>query len=117
METDSAQLHIRHVVESGRTPEIRAIKIWRKRFNLEFPSFYLELAVIEALGKRRIGDLANNVHYALGWIGNNLQTARIIDPANDANPVSDDLTLAEKRAVAAQATHSYRQTRWKSIIR
>jgi hypothetical protein len=109
------ELHVRDVGESGRTKEIRAIKIWRKLHNLEFPSFYLEMAVIEALRGRR-DNLAQNVHHVLGYIADNLVTARIEDPANSANDISDDLTAAEKRVVATQAGVSFRQRRWEDII-
>jgi hypothetical protein len=40
---------IRYVRESGRVEEIQALKIWRRRQGVYFPSFCLELAVIEAL--------------------------------------------------------------------
>jgi len=42
-------LHIDTVRASGRTDEIRAVKIWRHRHSLDFPSFLLELVVLEAL--------------------------------------------------------------------
>ena len=66
--TQSApEIHIDQVVESNRQREIRAIKVWRKNHGLDFPSFYLELAVIRALSGMT-NRLANNVHRAMGWI-------------------------------------------------
>ncbi|MEZ2142222.1 nucleotidyltransferase domain-containing protein [Bradyrhizobium sp. DN5] len=46
--TDISQ-HIAKVSGSGRQAEIRLIKPWRTQKSLEFPSFYLELAVIKRL--------------------------------------------------------------------
>lgn len=110
--TQSApEIHIDKVVESNRQREIRAIKVWRKNHGLDFPSFYLELAVIRALSGCMYG-LANNVHRAMGWIADNLETAAIEDPSNTANIVSDDLTAAEKKTIAAQAAKSYAEPDW-----
>ena len=42
-------IHVNRVRDSGRAREIRMLKIWRKNQHLDFPSFYLELMVLEAL--------------------------------------------------------------------
>ncbi len=41
--------HIHLVANSGRQQEICALKIWRERMALDFPSFYLESTVLHAL--------------------------------------------------------------------
>ncbi len=104
------------VVNSGRVKEIRAIKAWRTLHKLTFPSFYLELSVINALKGRSASNLAGNVLHALNSIGDNLPTARIVDPANTNNVISDDLTPSEKSAVARQAKTSAGKSYWKEII-
>ena len=53
--------HVSLVRKSGRLNEIRAIKIWRKLHGLNFPSFYIELSIIEALKRRLSGRLAINL--------------------------------------------------------
>lgn len=111
--TQSApEIHIDRVVESQRTKEIRAIKIWRKNHGLDFPSFYLELAVMRALSGCQQNSLASNMQRALGWIAENLENATIEDPANTNNMISDDLSIAEKTIIAAQARRSYDEPRW-----
>lgn len=105
------EIHIDKVVESKRTREIRAIKVWRKNYALDFPSFYLELAVMKALSGCG-WSLENNVQRALGWIADNIETAAFEDPTNTANMISDDLTVAEKKVIAAQAKKSYEETSW-----
>jgi len=53
---------------------------------------------------------------AVSYIGDNLPTKRIVDPANTNNVISDDLSAAEKSAVAAQAKTSAGKQYWKDII-
>ena len=108
--------HISHVAGSGRLEEIRVLKVWRKLYNLEFPSFHLELATIDALANARHGNLAENVYTALQFIRSNIVRSRYVDPANTNNVVSDDCTLAEKTAIAAQAALSCRQQNWGGIV-
>jgi len=110
------KLHVDRVAKSGRINEIRAIKLWRDLHRLSFPSFYLELSVIEALKGRSTATLAGNVLHALGDISSNFLTRRIIDPSNTNNAISDDLTQAEKTAVAKQARLSAAKKTWEDII-
>ena len=109
-------MHINKVRNSGRIDEIRAIKLWRNLHDLSFPSFFLELAVIEALHNRTKGNLANNVLYALSHIGQNIEVIRIIDPANTNNVISDDLSQSEKRLLSYQARSSAAEQYWRDII-
>jgi hypothetical protein len=41
--------HIRHVQQGGRINETRILKLWRNQKGLDFPSFHLELTVINSL--------------------------------------------------------------------
>ena len=109
-------LHINTVRNSQRTNEIRAIKIWRNIHNLDFPSIYIELTVLQALKNRLTSTLSANVLHTLQYIDSSLTTARIEDPANTNNIVSDDLTITDKRLIAAQATQSAQQPYWRQII-
>jgi len=61
-------------------------------------------------------NLSSNVQRALGYIADNLTTAAVEDPANTNNMISDDLTPAEKKVIAAQATASYDQPRWEHTL-
>jgi hypothetical protein len=86
----NVSLHVSTVKDSGRVAEIRAIKVWRSLRQLDWPSFYLEMFVIEALKGRARGAVAANVITALSTIGTSLGTWAIDDPANTNNRVSDD---------------------------
>jgi hypothetical protein len=108
--------HVNLVKRSGRISEICALKIWRARHGLDFPSFYLELAVIEALKGRTYSQPASNVLVALSYIGENLPQLTLKDPANSNNVVSEDLTLEEKRTIARQAAASALKPTWEQII-
>jgi predicted nucleotidyltransferase len=108
--------HIEVVKNSQRTNEIRAIKIWRNLHNLDFLSFYLELTAINALYRCSTDDLAANVLHALKYIAETLPSARVVDPANNNNVISDDLTSSEKQVIALRASQSYQEKHWGQII-
>jgi hypothetical protein len=108
--------HITYVRNSGRIDEIKILKIWRELRGLEFPSFFLEMAVIDSLANARIGNLAVNVFKALEHIRDKITTARYVDPANTDNIISDDCTSTEKAAIKAQAATSRAQRNWEGIV-
>lgn len=107
--------HISLVQNSGRKNEIILTKIWRQNHLLDFPSFYLELVVIEALKYKRPG-LVENFMAILEYLSNSFIYTRFIDPANTNNVISDDLTDAEKKTIADQALKSKQEPYWGSII-
>lgn len=109
-------LHVETVRNSGRTREIRAVKIWRLLRGLDFPSLYLELFTIRALSGCLRTNLAENVLHVLQMTGASLASTRIEDPANTNNVLSEDLTWQEKERIASLAAQSAREQYWKDII-
>lgn len=109
--------HISFVQQSGRTKECRLLKLWRSQNRLDFPSFYVELSVINALSGSYGGGLSSNVMTALKWLRDSFANARIVDPANTNNIISDDLTRAEKLAIAQKAGISASAATWGNIIK
>jgi hypothetical protein len=95
--------HIQLVANSGRTNEIRVLKLWRSQKDLDFPSFYLELATIEALRGYGSHGLSANVVVALKYFQNYLENKRFVDPANTNNIVSDVISQREKQKIANTA--------------
>lgn len=92
------QKHIWDISQSGRTDEIKLIKIWRELNKLDFPSIYLEYLMKDNILLNRstnINNISDNVWHVLNElakdIGNPLNS-RIVDPANSANILSDLLT-------------------------
>ncbi len=110
------QTHIALVSNSGRIDEIRLLKTWRTRQSLRFPSFYLELAALDALQYARHGDIATNFLRSLEYMRDNIETARFIDPANTNNVVSEDCSAAEKTAIAFKARASLGKRTWQEIV-
>ncbi|MGX1742124.1 nucleotidyltransferase [Bosea sp. NPDC055353] len=109
--------HINLVGNSGRTEEIRILKLWRNQKGLHIPSFYLELLAIDALYDKRAGDVGRNVMAALAHIRDNIGAARIVDPANTNNIISEDLSAAEKTTIAKAAGAAAQAATWGEIVR
>lgn len=113
--TDVAQ-HVHMMANSGRQQEICALKIWRERNQLEFPSLYLELSVLQALNHERFGQLADNVMAFFHYLSNRFEKTLVRDPANSENVVSDDLSASEKKTIAKAARKVLEDENWKKII-
>lgn len=112
----NVEQHISLVRNSGRLDEIRITKIWSKLHKLEFPSFYLELAVIEALKGRPSNQLDLNFQKVLSYLSTAFKDQRFVDPANSNNIISDLLTNSEKDAIAAKAKEGYDAANWSGVI-
>ncbi|MFH1020454.1 MAG: nucleotidyltransferase, partial [Pseudomonadota bacterium] len=76
----NVNLHVDTVAKSHRLGEIQAIKRWRHIHQLDWPSLYLELFVMNALTGRGTDSLAHNLLHALDSIGETLETTCIVDP-------------------------------------
>ena len=116
------QKHITDISQSGRTNEIKVLKIWRELHQIDFPSIYLEYLLMSNILLNRskdINSLGDNVWHAFNELaktqGNPL-SARIVDPANSNNILSDLLTTAEKNKIISQAQTAIRQTNWNQIV-
>ncbi|WP_299638286.1 hypothetical protein [Devosia sp.] len=114
--TTNLNQHVLDSHDSGRQEEIRIIKLWRDQNGLDFPSFYLELATIAALRRRPLGALADNVWAVLGFLERLLVPRAMLDPANAANIVSDELTAAQKRGIAIAAAAARNGRPWSEIV-
>jgi len=109
--------HALHVAQSGRTEEIRIVKLWRDQMGLDWPSFYLELTVLRALGVfSTYGDLAGNVWKVFEFLRDDFLTARIVDPANTNNIISDDLGGADKLRIRSAAIEALSKPYWSQIV-
>jgi hypothetical protein len=109
--------HIQHVRSSGRINEARILKLWRNQKALDFPSFYLELTVMAALSGEAGGTLSSNVWKVFQYLSTAFPHARIMDPANTNNVISDDLTAPERGKLKFAADQALRATNWDQIVR
>lgn len=107
--------HITTVQNARRIAESRVLKLWRNQKQLDFPSFYLELTTIAALSGAR-GTISQNVWSALTYIRDRFANARVVDPANTNNIVSDDLSAAAKAKISAAAGQALQATQWGQIV-
>jgi len=113
------QRHIADVSRSGRTSEIKALKIWRELNQLDFPSVYLEYLLINHVLSGHGNDLGNNVWHVLNELAKDTSNplfARIIDPANSTNALSDLLTTTEKQKIIAKAKVAAAQQNWNRVV-
>lgn len=108
--------HIATVRSSGRTSEVRILKLWRNQKGLDFPSFYLELATAMALSGNSYATLDLSVWDALAWLRDNIVDTRIVDPANTANVISDDLSRDERARISAVAKKAREAKNWVEIV-
>ena len=107
--------HIATVTNAGRTSESRILKLWRNQKQLDFPSFYLELTAIAALSGAR-GTLSDNVWAVFEYLRDRFPNARVVDPANTNNIISDDLSAADKAKISAAAAQVRKATDWDQIV-
>ena len=112
----NVQTHISYVAQSNRISEIKLLKIWRELHKIDFPSFYLEMVVIDCLKYARTGNLSENFLTVLSFLADGFSTARYVDPANTANVISEDLNVQEKAIISNAAKVSRSQPNWGNII-
>ncbi len=118
--------HIYDISSSGRTNEIKILKVWREINKLDFPSIYLEYLIIDILGgtilqtkPKDLNSLESNVWYILNQLAktqNNPLFVRIVDPASSSNILSDLLSDVEKKKIISQAQIATKQSDWNKII-
>ena len=108
--------HLAVVTGAGREMETRIVKLWRNQKGLDFLSFYLELTVIEAL-RGSGGTLSTRVWRVFEYLRDSFLAARVIDPANTNNIISDDLTANQKMAIKQAAENALAAKTWEEIVR
>lgn len=101
IETDISY-HVGTVKLGKRSDEIRILKLWRDQRELIFPSFYLELSVLKALPEQREA-LSKNMVTLLEYLKDRFVQARVVDPSNADNVISDELNQLEKLAIQRAA--------------
>ena len=112
----NVKTHVSHVAKSNRISEIKLTKIWRELNRLDFPSFYLELAVIDCLSGRSYSDISGNFWEVLGFLAGDFVNRRYLDPANNNNIISDDLSVSERQIIQRAAQNARKQQNWGQII-
>ena len=112
----NVKTHVSHVTQSNRRREIKLTKIWSKLNTLQFPSFYLEMAVIDCLSKRSVSDLSGNFRKVISFMASSFINKSYADPSNSNNIISDDLTKTEKLAIQNAAKLALSLPNWEYVI-
>lgn len=112
----NVQTHIAHIIAGRRISETRVVKLWRNQKGLDFPSFYLEMSVIAALSTGATANVSQNVWKVFEYLRDRFENARVVDPANTNNILSDDLTAAEKTAIKRAAERALAAPDWSQIV-
>ena len=111
--------HISLVRNAGKSPAIRATKVWRSNRGLNFPSFYFELTVLRALQHHPARGTATELQQVLEFLSTDFVDGEFVDPSNELHKISDDLTSAQRQAIASQAPASLRRIRdglWDRVV-
>jgi hypothetical protein len=115
------KMHIDDISKSGRTNEIKLIKIWRELNGLEFPSIYIEYLLIKKILLNKsadINNLSDNIIYVFQELSKNESNPlylRIEDPANTTNILSDLLSQTEKQKIISTAKIAL-QSSWDKVF-
>ena len=110
------QRHIDMVQNSGLKNEIMLTKIWRNNHNLDFPSIYIEVLIIESLKGKLSGSLSNNFLTILKYIRDNILNQKVVDPSNCQNIISESLNNTEKMKIKNAAASSLNKEYWSDIV-
>lgn len=109
--------HVQYVRSANMSDKIRLIKLWRDQKGLDFPSFYLEMAVIKALSLSSIlFSLDYQILEIFRHMQENITSIKFVDPANTNNIISDDLTLSEKGKIQNAAKQALCASDWSQIV-
>jgi hypothetical protein len=110
----SLKRHI-ELARSGDRDVVRLLKLWRARHHAPVGSFVLELAAARAL-HGFAGDLESRFTRALELLSR-LDQVRLVDPANFANIVTDDIEWPRKKSVADLAARALSEHgRWDRVV-
>lgn len=108
--------HVALVLRSRHRDVIRLLKIWKNRQRLDLSTFVLELTVAEALAGSTAQGLGWRAMTVLRYLSREFRRARLVDPANANNVVSNDVTAATKMSVQRAAERALAQSQWKLVV-
>jgi len=108
--------HISLIKKSPHRTIIKLLKIWRELYRVNFPSFLLELVVLDALKGK--GGIAINKRFlmVLEYLVEEFGHSKIYDPVNTNNVVSDTISIEEKNIIINAALASCNSRYWENIV-
>lgn len=113
----SIKIHIDTVRDSGRRDLIRLMKLWRVKRGVPLKkSLALELISIEGCKGLQTDDLEKQMISALTYVRDHIMNARIIDPANSNNIVSDEISSSDRQQIRTAADSALRAQYWSHVL-
>lgn len=113
----SIKTHINTIRNSGRRDAIRLLKLWRKRKNVPLKkTLALELIAIDGCSGTPTSDLEKQLLAAFHYIRDNILTARLVDPANTNNVLSDEIPYSDKLLIQAAAKAAVDAQYWSNVF-
>ncbi|HRY49083.1 MAG TPA: nucleotidyltransferase [Candidatus Paceibacterota bacterium] len=113
----SIKVHIDTVRNSARRDAIRLMKLWRKRKSVPFKkSLALELITIDACSGLPTDNLEKQLLAVFRYMTENITTARLVDPANSNNVISDEITYSDKLAIQSAARATLTAQYWSEVF-
>lgn len=112
----SIKVHIDTIRDSGRREAIRLMKLWKARKKIPFKTFVLELMTIDGCKGQSLSELEPQLNAAFQYIRDNIVSARIVDPANSNNVISDDISYADKLTIKAAAQAAIDARSWRDVF-
>ena len=109
----SLKTHIA-LAREGDRDVVRLLKLWRYRNLVPVGSFVLELAAARALQGFH-GGLDDRFARVLEFL-TAMESVRLVDPANSANIVTNDLEWPRKHAIAEAAKKALAAPTWQHVI-
>jgi hypothetical protein len=109
-------MHINLIKKSPHRNVIKLLKIWSKLNRLDFSSFVLEMTVLEVLRKKRVLGIDKKFLSVLEYIIEEFEYAKIYDPANTNNVISDSISNDQKDRIIQAAITSYHSEFWENIV-
>jgi hypothetical protein len=110
----SLKVHIDAVRKTGIRDIVKLMKLWRLRHGLSWSTFALEITVRRALDGRSKADLGVAMHDVFNFIVGNLQSSRLVDPANSNNEI--EMSYGDRAAAVSKAAQSLSAPYWENIV-
>lgn len=110
------QNHIKVIKESNHKCIVKLLKIWRNQHGIEFPSFLIELVVLNALKEKKIRQIDKRFICVLRYLQEDLINQKIVDPVNANNVVSDTISKLEKNVICRAAESALNADSWEEVV-
>ncbi len=110
----SLKVHIESVKDAGLSDHVRLMKLWRIKRRLAISTFAMEIVAARAMHGKRRNDRAAGLLTIFRWIVENLESARLQDPANSNNII--EVSYADRLAAVWAARDAIAASSWSNIV-